>query len=360
MDSKDSTKTFDELYDIISSARQSVSIEFNSEEYITREKICKVLKFINVDTVVMTRHNMLVPKKDKVSNVVFCLDDNDCIFINHQFKYVLYYSPNNNEPNLLVHRLLSIYYSQYQLISLIDETNKDTKTPIMDSWISCILFTATTSIHKDSNSNEIIDLLSKQYYDNEFILDLQDLCIVVSSDQSMMCKMDMCRPRVSYKTTSQHSQNMNKILEILLDIVNWCCVMIKKDEIIRAETLYCKLHNSLTFQKVKKHIQLSKTMVYETTIKLWNKLNYELTLDINNTELIQKTFKNIIHCWTTHYKYLVFVFINLVQSTGGCDIIHQHSCTLVSLTEDYDVKLKNITELTDSMCELINEVFKMK
>lgn len=358
MDDNNNTKTFDELCDIISTARQCVSIEFNSEEYITKERICKVVKFINVDTLVLTKHNMLIPKKDKVSNIVFCHDknDSDCLFINHKFKYIIYFSPNDNEPNLLVQRLLSIYYSQYQLISLIDEA----KARLADSWISCILFTSTTSINKESDSANVIDLLSKQYSDYEFVLDLQDLCNIVSSDQSMMCRMDLYRPRVSYMTTTQHSQNMNKILEILLDIVNWCCVMLKTDEHTRNETLYNKLSDSIAFQQVIKKVKISKTMVYETIVKLWNKLSYELTLNINNTELIRKTFKNIVYCWSLHYKYLIFVFIDLVQSINEDDVIQQHSNTILSLTEDYDKKLENITKLTDNMCELICEVFKMK
>jgi hypothetical protein len=348
------TKSFDELLDIISTARQSVSIEFNLEEYFIKEKICKVLKFIDVDAVVLTRYNMLIPKKDKVSNVIICNDvddDNDCIFINHKLKYLIYYSPKNNEPNMIVHRLLSIYYSKYQLISLIDEN----KSQVIDSWISCILFTTTTSINKDIDSAEIIDLLSKQYSNNEFVLDLQDLCNVVSSDQSMMCRMDLCRPRVSHLTTAQHSQNMNKILEILLDIVNWCCVILNHDE----RTRNSKLCEVIAFQEVNKNIRISKTMVYETIIKLWNKLNFELTLNINNTELIKKTFKNIIHCWTVHYKYLIFEFINFVQLPNENDDIQKYSPTILSLTEDYDAKLTKITIITDSMCELIKEVFKM-
>jgi ABC-type antimicrobial peptide transport system permease subunit len=355
----DDTKSFDELCDVISTARQSVSIEFNSKEYITKEKICKVLKFMNADTVVLTKHNMLIPKKEKVSSVIICNDiddDNDCMFISHKFKFVIFYSPNNNDPSLLIHRLLSIYYSQYQLISLIDET----KAKSLNSWISCILFTTTTSIHKDSHSTEIIDILSKQYSDNEFVLDLQDVCNIVSSDQSMMCRMDLCRPRVSYMTTAQHSQNMNKILEILLDIVNCCCVMLNTDEKKRNETLDNKLSNNSAFEKVNKQTKISKTIVYETIIKLWNKLNYELTLNINNTELIRKTFQNIIHCWTIHYKHLIFVFITLVESTYENNDIQQQSSTILSLTEDYDKKIQNITKLTDSMCELICEVFKMK
>lgn len=344
----DTTKSFDELCNVISIARQSVSIEFNLQEYFTKEKICKVLKFINVDAVLLTRYNMLIPKKEKVSNIVICdADDNDCIFINHKFKYVVYYSPKNNEPNSLIHRILSIYYSQYQLLSLVDET----KAHVIESWISCIVFTTTTSINKDMDSNEIIDLLSKQYSDNEFVLNLQDLCNVVSSDQSMMYRMDLCRPRVSYLTTTQHSQNMNKILEILLDIVNWCCVIIKTDEYSRNQTF----HSNVAFQEINKKIMISNTMVYETMIKLWNKLNYELTLNINNTELIKKTFKNIVYCWTVHYKYIISMFINLVETTHAT-----HANDVLSLTEDYDKKIQKITTLTDSMSELICEVFKMK
>ena len=358
MDKSVPLKTFDELCEIVAAARQSVSIEFNSEAYITREKICKVLEFVNIDTVVLTRENMLLPKKDRVSNVIICVEGNDCVFINHKFKYVIYYSPDNKVLSLLIHRFLSLYYSSYQLITLFDEKNAEPSTRCkIENWVSCILFTATTSLNKEFKSTDMIDVLSKQYNDNAFVLDLQELCQLVSSPQSMMCKMDTYRPRVSTTISTKHSQNMNKILEILYDIVSWCCSMLKNDDIIRSEKLYRHLVNSNAFDKVKKHIKISKTIVHDTTNKFWNRLNYELTLNANNTELIKKTFENIVHCWTTHYKYLIFALVNLLQSDNGTDIVHQHSFTILTLTEDYDEKLRNITRLTDSMCELIGAVF---
>ncbi len=360
MNNNVNTKTFLELCDIIKTARQCVSIEFDSQEHILKQKISQVLKFLRINATVLTKEDLLLPQKDKVSNVILCLDNSECLFINIKFRYIIHYSPNNEAPNLLIHRFLSIYYTDYQLISLFNESNTNIKCK-MDDWMLCVLFTSITSIHRDYTNTELIDILSKQYNDNEFLLNFQDLCNVVSSNQTMMCKIDLCRPKLSYTKIHPRvvSQNMNKILEILHHIVSWCCMSIKTDEKTRNNKLYCNLINCTEFEKIKKHIKISKTMVYETILKLWNRLNYELTLNINNVELIKQTFKNIVHCWNVHYKYVIFVLINLVQCNSDANsIINTYSYTIVSLTEEYDEKIREVTILADSMNELISEVLK--
>lgn len=356
----DNTKTFFELCDIISNARKCVSIEFNSQEYILKQKICKVLTFLNIDAKVFTRDNILLFEKDKVSNVIICHDENHCLFINNKLHYIIYYSPNSQTPNLLVQRFISIYYKKYQLISLFDDNIINTECKI-DHWILCILFSVITYIHKDYDSTDILQALSQEYNNSEFLLDFQDLCNVVSSNQTLIHKSDISRPRVFYTKlqTTSHAQNMNKVLEILHDIVTWCCMTIKNDETVRNDKLYCKLISSGEFNRLKKHIKISKAIVYESIIKLWNRMNYELTLNNNNIQVVKQSFQNIVHSWSVHYKYLIFVFINLVQSNNSVDnIVNKYSFTIVSLTEEYDEKLREITILADSMNDLMNEVLK--
>ena len=353
-------KNFIELCSIITNARQCVSIEFNSHEYKLKKKINQVLEFVKIDATVLTRQNMLLSERETVSNVIFCLEDNECLFVNTKLNYIIHYSPKNKVPNLLIHRFLSIHYINYQLMSLFDDSTTNNNCTL-DDWMLCILFTAITSIHRDCTSVEVIDILSKQFDDNEVLLNFQDLCNVVSSNQASMCKMDIHRPHISYTKLYPRrvSQNINKVLEILHDIVSWCCMSINTDEQRRNDKLYCNVIDTIELKNTKKHIEISKTMVYDTIVKLWNRLNYELTLNNNNVEIIKQTFKNIIHHWSVHYKYIILVFINLVQSNNDVSSdINNHSYTIVSLTEEYDEKIREMIVLADSMNELINEVLK--
>lgn len=350
-----SVKTFDEIYDMILFAKQCMSQDLNIDEYTIYENIRKVLKYINIDASILTKQTMAIKNATTLSNIIFCIDEIDCIFINHTHDYVIYYSPNNKQPSLLVQRFLSIHYPKTELVILTssDDNNQLYQT---SNWIAVLLFVITSNIHKECESTMLIDILSKQFNDNEFRRMFDELCNVVTSNQSSITKIDTTRPRGVNTLTNKASQNLNKILDILYDIVSWSCGMIKDDENTRSTKLYYNLINSIVFEKLKKHIKISKTMVYETIIKLWNRLNYELTLNVDNVQLIKTTFQNIIHCMNTHYKYLVYVFMNLLQSNNEDNIICQHSFVIMKLTEEYDEKILNITRLADDMNSLICDV----
>ena len=350
-----SVKTFDEICDMISFARQCMSQDLNIKEYTIYENIRKVLKYINIEALILTRQNMLIKNIEKVSNVIFCVDDIDCIYINNKYNYVIYYSPSNKTPSLLIKRFLCIHYPKTELIVLTcgDNNNHNYNTI---NWVSVLMFVSTTSIHNECNSIELIDILSKQFNNNEFRRMFDEVCNVVVSNQSNITRMDMTRPRNVNNLTNKVSQNLNKILEIIYDIIHWSCRIINEDENVRKAQLYCIWTNSSTFDKVKKDIKISKGMVYETVIKLWNRLNYELTLNVDNVQLIKNTFQNIIYYINIHYKYLVYVFVNLLQPNNEGDIINQHSFIIMKLTEEYDEKVRNLTTIADDMNSLICNV----
>ena len=354
MDTK-SVKTFDELCDMISFARQCICQDLNVDEYTIYENIRKVIKYINIDGLILTRQNMVIKKTETVSNIILCLDDIDCIFISNTHNYIIYYSPTNKTPSLIIRRLLSIHYPNIEVITLSIDSNNN-QLYDTTNWISALLFVTITSIYKECNNTEVIEVLSKQFNDNEFRRTFDELCNVVISNQSSVIRLDTSRPRDANSLTNKASQNLNKILEILHDIVIWICGMIKDDENVRSAKLYGNLVKSCAFEKIKKHVKISKTMVHETVIKLWNRLNYELTLNIDNTQLIKKTFQNIIHCLTTHYKYLVYVFINLLQFNNEDSLISHHSFIIMQLTEEYDDKIKHLTTISDDMNSLICDV----
>ena len=340
---------------MISFAKQCLSQDLNIDEYTIFGNICKVVKYINIDALILTRQNMVIKNQEKVSNIVFCVDDIDCIFINHEQNYAIYYSPTNKPPSLLIQRLLSIHYPKTELI-ILSICNDNSQLFNTSNWIAVLLFVTTTNIHKECNKNELIEILSKQFNDNEFRRMFDEFCNVITSHQSNIIRIDMTRPRGVNTLTNKASQNLNKVLDTLYDIVCWSCGMIRDDENVRSAKVYCNLVNSIAFEKVKKHIKISKTMVYETIVKLWNRLNYELTLNVDNVQSIKTTFQNIIHCLNTHYKYLVYVFVNLLQSNNEDHYINHNSFIIMKLTEEYDEKIKNLTRLADDMGSLICDV----
>lgn len=349
-----SVKTFDEICDMILFAKQCMSQDLNIDEYTMYENIRKVLKYINIEASILTKQTMIIKNTKTISNIIFCIDEIDCIFINHARNYVIYYSPNNKQPSLLVQRFISIHYPENELVVLT--SNDNNRLFQTSNWIAVLLFVITSSIHKECESVELMSILSKQFNDIEFIRMFDELCNAVTSNQSSITKIDTTRTRGVNSLTNKASQNLNKILDILYDIVSWSCIMIKDDENARSTKLYYNLINSTVFENIKKHIKISKTMVYETIIKLWNRLNYELTLNVDNVQLIKTTFQNIIHCINTHYKYLVYVFMNFLQSNNEDNVICHHSFIIMKLTEEYDEKIKNITRLADDMNSLICDV----
>lgn len=357
METSSSVKSFKDLRDMISFAKQCISQDVSVEEYTIQENIRKVLRYININALILTRNNFIIKAPENISNIVFCHDDIDCIFINNKYNYILYYSPNNNSPSLLIQRFLSIHYSNSELV-LLTHTNNKNQLYNITNWICVSIFVATTSIHKECNSTELTDIVLQQYNDNEFRRMFDELCNVVISNQSNIIRIDTTRPSCVNNLTRKASQNLNKILEILYEIVNWSCGMIKEDENVRNTKLYCKLKNSSIFETVKKHIKISRTMVYETIIKFWNRLNYELTLNVDNVQLIKKTFQNIMYCLNTHYKYLKYVLINLLQSNEEDNLVSLHSFIIMQLTEEYDEKINNLTQLADDMNILICDVIK--
>lgn len=350
-----SVKTFDEMYDVISFARQCVSQNLKLEEYTVYDNIRKVLKYVNIDAFIFTRHNMVCKDFNKASNIIFCHDDIDCIFINQENNYIIYYSPRNKTPSLLIERFLSIHYPQNKLILL---TNVMTNKPIynLKDWISVLLFVITTNIKKECNNKELIETLSEQLNDNKFRKLFDELCNVVVSNHSNITKIDTTRPRGINNVTNKTSQNLSKILDILYDVVDWSCEMIKEDEKVRETELYSNLAKSTTFKTVKKHIKISKLMVYETIIKLWNRLNYDLTLNIDNKQLIKMSSQNILYCLTTHYKYVIHILINLLQTNNEDSIISHHVTIIMKLGEEYNKKVYHLRRLSDEIDSLINDV----
>lgn len=351
-----SVKTFDSICDMILFAKQCMSQDLDVSEYTTCQNIRKTLKYIGVDALILTIQSMIIKNPEKVSNVIFCVDgDVDCVCINNKYNYMIYYSPTNKPPSLLIQRLLSIHYPKAD-ITILTSGNDNNNLYHTSHWISVLLFVTTTSTHQEYHSTELIDTVSKQFKDHKFIRIFDEFCNIVTSNQSSVTRIDTSRPRGVNNLTNKASQNLNKILDILYDIVDWSCCMIKDDESVRSTKVYCNLIHSIAFEKVKKHIKISKTMVHETVIKLWNRLNYELTLNVDNVQLIKTTFQNIIHCLITHYKYVVYVFINLLQSNNEDNIICRQSFVIVKLTEEYDEKIRSITTLADDMNSLICDV----
>lgn len=358
MDSKMETpKTFNDLCDMISFAKQCMSQDLDVDEYKIYDNIRKVLKYINIDALILPRQSMVIKNTDNVSNIIFCHDDIDCVFINNNLDYVLYYCPNNKNPSLLVQRFLSIHYPKAKLV-VLTSSDYNNKLYITTNWISVLLFVITTNTHKQCNNMEMIDILSKQFNDNDFRRMFDDFCNVIISPQSSISRIDMTRPHGSKSLSNETSQNLNKILDIMYDIVSWSFGMIKDDENVRITNLYCILINSIVFERAKKHIKISKNMVNETVLKLWNRLNYDLKLNVDNAQSIKTTFQNIMYCLNTHYKYLVYILINLLQCNNADDIIYHHSFVIMKLTEEYDEKVKNLTKLADDMNSLICDVIK--
>ena len=348
-------KTYDEICDMISFAKQCISQHLNIDDESIYTNINKVLQYINTDAVILTRQCMLMKKTEKISNIIFCIDKIDCIFINHAHNYIIYYSPDNTLPSLLIQRFISIHYPKTRFI--IMTKNEDNNQLFQTSnWIALLLFVITTNKYKECESRELIDILVNQLNDIEFRIVFDDFCNIVVSNQSNVTRMDMTRASGVNTLTYKTSQNLNKILDIVYDIVRWSCQMIVTDHNKRTTQLYCKINNHISFEKIKKNINSSKKTIYETVIELWNRLNYELTLNVDDVQLIKTTFQNIIHCVNTHYKYLLYVLIDLLQLSDEDTIICDNSFVIMNLTKEYDEKIKNLTRLGDDMNSLVCDV----
>lgn len=345
-------KSFNELCDMISNAKQCMSQYLDIDEHTMCENIRAVLKYVNIDALILTKQNMLFT--NNISNIIFCDDDIGCMFINNRDNFVIYYSPNNKAPSLLIQRLLSIHCPRNKVIILPNDRNAQLYN--LCNWKSVTLFVVITSMHKEYNNTELIESLSNQLTDNEFRKNFDELSNIVTSNQSCIIKMNMTRTSCINDMTYKASQNLNNVLDILHDIVSWSCMMIRHDENVRDKKLYFKLQNSYTFETGKKHMRISRTIVYETILKLWNRLTYELTLNVGSAQLITQVFQNIMHCLNTHYKYLVYVLVNLLQSGIEDNIISHHSIIILSITEEYEDKIKKLTKLADDMDSLICDV----
>lgn len=344
-------KTYKEICDIITYAQQCVSPEIDVEVYLKKEKIINVMKVINVQSWILTRQEMLMDDVKDVSSIIFCHEYISCLFINNDLNYIMYHSSHNKKPSPLIERFISIYYPKHNLINILTDVNRR-----ITDWISCLLFLSVVKMSQKSSMDELLDTVKRQFQDIELTSMFMEFCEIVSSEQQQVSKFDLTRPK-HIDQSIKNIDNLNRVIDIMYDIVCWCCETMKEDEKLRNNKLYCNIKESERFQKLTKHIQTSLKIVSKNIVKTWNKFDYELSLMNNNIEVVKKYLENIMFCMLIHYKYVISLFIELLQIPNDKDIIYKYSFVIISLTEEYDEKIRKIIQLADGMKELLNTVW---
>ena len=343
--------SLDDVCDMISFAKHCLSPLKNDDNYVSRDYIVNTLGYMRIDALLLTKHNMIVGDNDCMSNIIFCFDDCNCIFINKIHRYILYYSPTNTEISELIKRFIKIHYSKYKLIKTsFDKIINDE----LKYWVLCVWFTVVTSKHEHENSDIVIRVLEDEFKDTRFMITFNEMCHILTSKQKQMVKFDFSRSN-TVSNIRYHPQNVDKILELLYETVQCFCKIIKIDEEVRSSRLYSNIVNNNHFNKVKKHIKISKTMVHETILKFWNQLDYELKLNIDNINIIMKSCHNIIHCFVIHYRYLIHVYVNLLKHDYT---LTKYSITFMELIEEHELKLQTVISLGDDLTEIVNCVLQ--
>jgi len=65
-----SKKSFDEIQQMVSLARQCMSSEINIKQYQTKQKLCTLLDYFNLSAYVLTKHEMFMGKNNNIQNII--------------------------------------------------------------------------------------------------------------------------------------------------------------------------------------------------------------------------------------------------------------------------------------------------
>ena len=243
-------------------------------------------------------------------------------------------------------------YPKYKLHTL--KLPKSDELIDIEPWVLCILFVKLTSIYNNESYENLLQMLTDEMKDVQFITSWNEICLKATSVTANNNKMILSRT-VGVKENTQLS-SVNRTLEIMHNIVKCCCDSIQEDEKSRLETLYKAIKRNSRFDTIKKHIKISMKIANETVLKLWNQLDYELRLNNkNNREIIFRTQTNIMYCVMTHYKYLLYVYMDILQniSKDADNSLSPYVMLFMSLVEKHEVTIKNITAIGDEMDDVI-------
>lgn len=357
-----SKKSFNDIQQMVSLARQCMSSEINIKQYQTKQKLCNLLDYFNLSAYILTKHEMFMGKNNNMQNIILCLEHLHCLYIDNVKKQIIYYSLCDKEPSLLLKRFISIHFPNHDLTVLYIETHYNNDR--ICELTKCLLFVLLTTRYTNKNRDELLDILVDEFCDFEFVVVFDEMCNIITSQQKKICKLDFSRPKgfnelLTITEGSKKANNTTRVMDILYDIVLWCCETIKTDEQNRNNLLCKENEYDKHIESVKQNMRISGWMCHTNMTKVWNRLNYELTLNTNNIRLIKKTIQNIIHCGTLHYKYLIHMCLDLLQTMNEKDMICQNTLSIMSLTEEYDDKINCINCLADNVLELIDDIFKL-